>query len=153
MRFPVIFTRGKGAGAPTPTLGSGDTTPTVSSKYIDYVDPSSGKGDNVLHHKLQRPMNRVAVGYWYTGVGTAADLPVTIWVWDAASEHWYEAASGTLKNGQLTYLKCASLCDPPQVQANLGQPQHGVDVLVIISDNSSGDGTYTFVVGPDSAFF
>lgn len=150
MRFPVYFKRIKGAGT-LPLLGS-DTKPTVTSTKADYYPPTK-LGDNILSHKLQRPMNRVAVGWWYEGMGTApASLPVTIYVWDETSEKWYEAATGTLEDGVITYLKCVSLADPPQIAANLGQPQHGVDVLVIVEDNTGDDGTYHFVVGPDTAF-
>lgn len=151
MRFPVYFKRRKGAGT-LPLLGS-DSKPTVASKKLDYYPPAKPSSDNILSHKLQRPMNRVAVGWWYEGGGAApASLPVTIYVYDEASEKWYQASTGTLTNGIVTYLKCVALCDPPQVQANLGQPQHGVDVLVIVEDNTGADGTYHFVVGPDMAF-
>jgi hypothetical protein len=150
MRFPVYFKRIKGAGT-LPLLGS-DTKPTVASKKLDYTPPTK-PGDNILSHKLQRPMNRVAIGWWYEGGGAApASLPVTIYVWDETSEKWYTASTGTLTNGVITYLKCVSLADPPQIAANLGQPQHGVDVLVIVEDNAGADGTYHFVVGPDTAF-
>lgn len=149
MRFPVYFKRRKGAGT-DPLLGS-DTKPTVTSTRLAYAAPNTS--DNVLSHKLQRPMNRVVIGWWYEGGGAApANLPVTIYVWDDTSSKWYQAATGTVTNGVLTYLKCAALCDPPQTAANLGQPQHGVDVLVIVEDNTGADGTYHFVVGPDMAF-
>lgn len=150
MRFPVYFKRRKGSGS-DPLLGS-DTKPTVASKKLDYTSPA-GPGDNILSHKLQRPMNRVAVGWWYEGGGAApANLPVTIYVWDETSEKWYEAATGTLEDGTITYLKCVALADPPQTTANLGQPQHGVDVLIVVEDNTGADGTYHFVAGPDTAF-
>lgn len=145
MRFPVYFKRRKGGSGSVPLLGS-DTKPTVASKKSSYTD-------NILSHKLQRPMNRVAIGWWYEGGGTApASLPVTIYVYDETSEKWYQAASGTLADGMISYLKCVSLADPPQIAANLGQPQHGVDVLIVVEDNSGADGTYHFVAGPDTAF-
>lgn len=152
MRFPVYFKRRKGGSGPVPLLGS-DTKPTVASTKLDYTSGSAPK-DNVLSHKLARPMNRVAIGWWYEGGGSApTNLPVTIYVYDETSEKWYAAAEGTLEDGAISYLRCVSLADPPQVQANLGQPQHGVDVLVVVEDNSGADGTYHFVVGPDTAFF
>lgn len=150
MRFPVHFQRRKGAGTP-PLLGS-DTKPTVASTKFDYTN-APAPNDNILSHKLQRPMNRVAIGWWYEGGGSApASLPVTIYVYDDTSGKWYEASTGTLADGKITYLKCVALADPPQIAANLGQPQHGVDVLVIVEDNTGADGTYHFVVGPDTAF-
>ena len=157
MRFPLYFQRRKGGSGNVPVLGTADTKPTFTSSKLDYTKGGtspSAPGDNILAHKLQRPMERVAIGWWYEGVGAApASLPVTIYAWDDTSGHWYEAATGTLANGKLTYLRCVSLADPPQVQANLGQPQHGVEVLVIVEDNAGADGTYHFVAGPDSAFF
>lgn len=151
MRFPVYFKRIKGAGT-LPLLGS-DTKPTVSTPKTAYYASMPGKtGDNILSHKLQRPMNRVAVGWWYEGGGAApATLPVTIYVYDENSEKWYEAATSTLVNGKITYLKCTALADPPQTAANMGTPQHGVDVLIVVEDNSGADGTYHFVAGPDTA--
>jgi hypothetical protein len=53
----------------------------------------------------------------------------------------------------MTYLQCPSLCDPPQTQANLNVPGHGIDVMICVADNAGGNGTYHFVAGPDSAFF
>lgn len=150
MRFPLYFKRSKNGDEPA--LGS-DSKPTFASTKLDYTD-SPAPGDNILAHKLSRPMNRVAIGWWYEGGGSApASLPVTIWAWDETSGHWYQAASGTLTNGEITYLRCASLCDPPQVMKNLDTPQHGIEVLVVVEDNTGADGTYHFVAGPDSAFF
>lgn len=142
MQFPVYFKRRVGAGN-DPVLGS-DSAPIVTTP--------KKSGDNVMSHKLSRPMKRIAVGYW-TDAAAPVTLPVSIWVWDAASEKWYRADAGTLTNGQVTYLKCPSLCDPPQTQANLKNPQHGVDVLIIVSDNTATTGTYHFVAGPDAADF
>lgn len=144
MRFPTYFKRGLNA-SPLPNVGS-DTAPTFSSGALKNVD-------NVLSHKLSRPMKRIAVGYWYEGIGVAVTLPVTIFVFDEKSQKWYQASTGTLTNGQLTYLRVSSLADPPQTQANLAVPQHGVDVLVIVANNSGPDGTYHFVAGPDSSEF
>ncbi|MCW5832342.1 MAG: hypothetical protein KIS78_07890 [Labilithrix sp.] len=144
MRFPVMFVRRKGGSGSTPLLG-------VDAKPIASTPKGTGPGDNVLSHKLARPMNRVAVGYRYEGAGSAVALPVSIWCWDDASEKWFEADAGTLQDGALTYLKCPALADPPPTSANLGQPQHGVDVLVIVEDDGAPDGTYRFVAGPDTA--
>lgn len=154
MRFPLYFKRAKGAGITDPLLGS-DTTPTVASDRVTFSNGGTGnKGSNVFSHKLQRPLERVAIGWWYEGGGAApANLPVAIWVWDDTSSHWFKAASGTLTNGVLTYLQCPSLCDPPAIAANMSFPQHGVDVMVVVGDNAGADGVYHFVAGPDSAFF
>jgi hypothetical protein len=149
MRFPLYFKRSKGAGS-NPAMGS-DTAPTFGTSKVD----GAPNGDNIMSHKLSRPFNRVAIGYQYEGVGSPVTLPVTIYVWDDASEQWYQAATGTLTNGDITYLRCAVLADPVQTYqaTQLGVPSHGCDVLVVVAENTEPDGTYHFVVGPDSAFF
>ncbi len=149
MRFPVYFKRRKGAApADLAAIGS-DSAPT-------FATPVRKNADNILSHKLSRPVNRIALGYWYdpaNGTDTPVVLPVTIYVGDENSDKWYEAATGSLTSGKLTYLKVAALADPPQVQANMGQPSHGFDVMIVVADNSSSDGTHHFVAGPDSAFY
>lgn len=144
MRFPVYFKRRVGAGT-DPVLGT-DATPVVSTP------PMQGK-DNILSHRLQRPLKRIAIGYWYEGVGVAVTLPVAIWTLDENSGKWFKAAAGTLTNGEMTYLRNPSLADPPQVQANLAVPGHGATVMIVIADNTGPTGTYHFVVGPDSSEF
>lgn len=147
MRFPVYFKRRKGAGA-LPLLGS-DPTPTFASSPPRTAAPEDG---NLLSHKLQRPLKRVAVGYWYEGAGAISTLPVALWAFDTASERWYKADSGTLANGEISYFTVPALLDPPTTTANLGTPQNGVDVLIVVGDNAlAGDGTFHFVAGPDAA--
>ncbi len=145
MRFPVYFKRRIGGSGSIPTVGS-DTAPTFATTALKNLD-------NILSHRLQRPMKRVSIGYWYEGVGSIVTLPVSIYLFDESSAKWYLASTGTLTNGQMTYLRCASLADPPQVQANLGQPGHGIDVMIVVSNNSGGDGTYHFIAGPDTSEF
>jgi hypothetical protein len=142
MRFPVYFKRRLGAG--TLALLGSDTKPT-------FATPPKKAGDNVLSHKLQRPMRRVAIGYWYEGAGVVPNLPVSIWAWDDTSEKFYQADSGILTNGEITYLTCLSLADPPTTTVNLDFPQHGIDLLIVVENAGGGDGTYHFVAGPDTA--
>lgn len=145
MRFPVYFKRQKGSVSTDPVLGS-DSAPTVSS------GPQKNK-PHILSHKMTRPMKRVDVGYWYEGAGTAVTLSVALWVFDENSLKWYLASTGTLTNGQITYLRCPFLADPPPTSVNLNNPSHGTDVMIIVSDNSGPDGVYHFVAGPDSVEF
>ncbi len=146
MRFPVYFKRRKGATpADLAAIGS-DTAPTVSTGSMKNLD-------NILSHKLSHPVHRVAVGYWYEGVGAIVTLPVELWVFDETSGKWYQASTGTLTNGKVTYLRMAALATPPQTSANISMPAHGFDAMLIVSDNSSGDGTLHFVAGPDAAQF
>jgi hypothetical protein len=147
MRFPLYFKRGKGAAdeALYGALG-GDTTPTVSTKQI------AGK-TNCLSHRIVKPIHRIAVAHWYEGAGAIVTLPVVLWVYDMASEKWFQASSGTLTNGQITYLKCPVLDVPSQVQANMGTPAQSIDAMIVVADNTAGDGVYHFVAGPDQAQF
>ncbi len=153
MRFPTYFKRGKNTPAAGPAIGS-DTAPTFGSGHVTSTTPGSNR-DNIMASRIAgvgNPIARLAVGYWYEGGGVAVTLPVTAWVWDANSAQWYQAASGTLTNGQITYLKIPVLADPPPTQANIGAPgAGGVEVLIVVADNTSPDGTLHFVAGPDTA--
>lgn len=151
MFFPVYFKRKKGAGpADIPDLGS-DTDPTVSTKA------KTANADNVASVKVGgvgNAIHRIAIGYWYEGGGAAVTLPVKIWAYDRNSEKWYQAASGTLTNGQLTYLRNPYLADPPQTSSNMSRPTAGGgEILIVIADNTSPDGTCHFVAGPDTGQF
>lgn len=146
MRLPVYFKRRKGASpADMATIGS-DSAPTITTGSIK-------NQDNILSHRLARPMKRVVLGYRYEGVGVAVTLPVTLYAFDEGSGMWFQASSGTLTNGQLTYLRVPVPCDLPQVAANMSVPAHGVDVMIIVADNASPDGTIHVVAGPCMAEF
>lgn len=147
MRFPVYFKRQKGAGA-NPAIGT-DTAPTVTDGH------GSSSKDNVLAARVsgrEISIARLAVGFWYEGAGAATVLPVTVWVWDTNSEKWYKASSGSLTNGEITYLKLPVLADPPQTSANMGTPNAGgFEAMIVVADNAIGDGVLHFVAGPDTS--
>lgn len=147
MRFPVYFKRQKGAG-PNPAIGS-DAVPVVTTEH------GNTSKDNVLQLRISGlavAVARIAVGFWYEGAGAAAVLPVTVWVWDSNSSKWYKASSGSLTNGEITYLKLPVLADPPQTSANMGNPNAGgVEAMIVIADNAIGDGVLHVVAGPDTA--
>lgn len=146
MRLPTYFKRRKGASPASLAAIGSDSAPT-------FATDGKIQGDNVLSHKFTRPFDRIAIGYWYEGGGSAVTLPVTIYVFDESSSRWYEAATGTLTNGKLTFLRCPCPCDPPPTQANMSKPSHGVDVLIVVADNTSPDGILHFAAGPDAARF
>lgn len=145
MRFPTYFKRQIGAASSDPLLGS-DAKPTVATRSLKNLT-------NEVSHKLSRPTQRIAIGYWYEGGGAGADLPVTVHVYDEKSERWYQTGSGTLKSGEITYVKMSVLDDPPQTATNILQPQHGFDALIVVADNTGATGVYHFVAGPDAAQF
>lgn len=146
MRFPVYFKRRKGATPADLAVIGSDTAP-------DITIGSLKNKDNVLSHKQPHPVHRIAVGYWYEGAGSIVTLPVELWVFDETSGKWYQASTGTLTNGKLTYLRLSVLANPPQTSANMDTPSNGFDAMLIVSDNASGDGTLHFVAGPDTAQF
>lgn len=148
MRFPVYFKRSVTL-TNNPVLGTGtDPVPTIATA-------SEKNKDNILSHRLNKPIQRVAVGYWFepSAAGSPVTLPVEIWVFDETSGFWFKASSGTLTSGALTFLRIPSLADPPQTAANLSQPGHGFDAMIVVADNSGAAGTYHFVAGPDTAQF
>lgn len=152
MRFPVQFSRQKGAASLDPLLGSDaipDGTTSTQGK------PSTGICMSHREQRLAEPMKRIAVAFWYTGAGDVSSLtlPVEIWVADEESARWYKASLSTLANGVMTYLRCPVLSFPPQVQANLGNPGHSVDVMIIVKDNTAPTGVYKFIAGPDLVEF
>lgn len=144
MRFQTYFKRQKGSASSDPLLGS-DAAPIVS-------DPKRAPVTNGFEHRAI-DCERIAVGYWYEGGGGAVTLPVTLWVFDEESGKYYQASTGTLTNGQITYLRCPILAPPPQTQANLTKPNQGVSILIQIADNTGPTGIYHFGAGPDLAMF
>jgi hypothetical protein len=159
MYFPVYFKRKTGATpASVPDLGTGtDPLPVFSTNF-----GNDGKWpDALLSSKtngIGNPIKRVAVGYQFDdgADGTSVDLAVTLWAFDHNSGHWYQADSGTLKQGQLTYLKAPYLADPPPTHQNQLKPTPGgQELLIVVADPgmSAVDGTYHFVAGPDLSDF
>lgn len=157
MRFPFHFTRVKPAATGKVTLGSETTPPTT---------PPLSSMDNLFAGKFTSPsgfpVQRLAIGYKYTGAGPAIDLPVQVWIWDDSTTAWYLLSSGTLTHpsasGQGTVTKVASLAgsDMPAVGAGLGSAQGvgSLTVFVFVSDpGAAPNGTYDFVVAPDLASF
>lgn len=154
MRFQTYFTRQKGGVTPDPVLGAAsDPEPTFATNT-----PPAADDDNLLLAKvggIGNPVQRVAVGYWYSA-GGGVDLTAKLWVWDSASEKWYLAGTGTLKDGQLTYFRTPVLADPPQTSANLGKPSAGgMACMLTVADPGGGAlaGVYHFVMGADVALF
>lgn len=153
MRFQTYFKRGVGGTSADPAF-SVDGDPS-------FGDPPPDDGhDSALYVATQRsgignPVRRIAVGYRFDGggAGTGKDAPVKLWAFDRRSMQWYLAASGTLKDGELTYLKCPALSDPPQTSGNMNVPTAGGgEFLIVVTEPASADnGTYHFVAGPDLA--
>lgn len=149
MRFQTYFTRRKGAGSGT-LLGA-DTAPVFGTGA-----PQANK-DNVCATKVAgvgNAIQRMAVGVRYEGAGAPIALTAVLWAFDHASKQWYQASTGTLTDGQLTYMRIPTLADAPQTAANMGNPSAGGgEFMLVVADGATGDGVYHFVMGPDTAQF
>jgi len=152
MNFQVFKRRVGASPATISVLGTAtDPIPLVTTKA------APGK-DNVLQAKVGgvgNAIHRVACGYWYEGAGVAVDCAAALWIYDRGSEKWYQAASGTLRSGELTFFRVPYLADPPQTNANLTKPTSGGGeyMLVVASPGGAPDGTYHFVMGADTSQF
>jgi hypothetical protein len=152
MKYPKRFDRDLGATATNPLLGS-DVLPTTLS-------PAAQRGllgASNMHAATPAningyPVQRVSVGYFYTGAGVAPDIAATVWIWDGNTERWFKTGSGTLKNATVQWFDAPALCNPPQgVMTGQATGTSGsIDVLVVPEKpGGAPDGTYTFIVGAD----
>jgi hypothetical protein len=149
MRFQKTFRRVKPATPPGTTLG-GDSLPAGGpAQSSDAIIGARVQGFG------QHPPERIVVGCKYTGAGPFVDLNVELWVWDSETASWFKAATGTLKQDELLYLRCPFLVERPQTQANIGTPTSGgTDAYVLVKDpGAAADGAYLFGVGADAASF
>lgn len=152
MYFPIYFKRQKGAVSQDPALGvATDPAPVFGTAAL-------ARTDTILNAKIGgvgNQIQRVAVGYWFSG-GSGADLTATLWAFDRNSACWYKAATGTLKDGEVTYFRVPYLADPPQTAANMSKPSSGGgEYYLSVADPGvgAGNGVYHFVMGPDTAQF
>lgn len=153
MRFHTNFRR---------VIDSGDSrddfADDVAPAFSSVPEPPASDKDNVLNVKVGgvgNTVHRVAVGYRFDdgAAGAGADLTAALWCYDHLSEQWYKASTGTLKDGEVTYFKVPCLADPPQTTANMGRPGNGGQYMLVVADPLTGDGTYHFVMGADTAQF
>ena len=154
MRFPLMFQRQVGGASSDPALGS-DTVPTHVS------GPTEQKllaGKNVLQTRLQNivgwPVQRVAIGYAYAGVGVAPNLSCDAYVWEDESERWYKVTDTpvTLKPYQLTFIDSPIMIDTPRAGSSGASSPGALEVLFIVSNGGAPvNGVYTIVAGGDAS--
>jgi hypothetical protein len=148
MRFPTHFQRIKPTTPGTPTLGS-DTLPSTPSATADNL--FIGKFTSTSGF----PVQSLAIGYKYTGAGAATALPCSLYLWEDQTSAWYLIGSGSLVapgtsgQGVVTTIACLALADNPALASQLATNAGSLTVLVIVSDNASGNGTYDFIVAPN----
>lgn len=153
MRFPKKFVRYIGAGL-SPLLGS-DVDPTT-------LTPAQQKAylgnDNVLVSRPQNtagfPMQRVVVGWSYTGAGAPATAPVSVFIWDDLSLRWYKvyhASTVSIPANNVSFLDVCSLLDFPVSAPGEGlQPTGALEyAIVVTAPVAAPDGTYTIIAGCD----
>lgn len=159
MRFLKSFKRQKGSASTDPVLGlTTDPAPLYSANPSA---PSANK-DNVMSFKtggIGNAIKRVAIGYRFSA-GSGVALTATLWVYEKLTEQWYQASTGTLNDGQLTYFKVPVPADGPQNTANgtaamLAPTAGGVDCLLSVADPGAGAavGVYIFTMAPDLSEF
>lgn len=145
MRFAFQFNRRVGAGT-DPVLGT-DTAPTTSADL---------SGTNVFKTKIAATSmsQRIAIGYQYTGAGSAPALVVQGYIYDGTSETWFTIASLgiTVQAGDIAFLPLVHLIDTPQVAG--GDPYVSkLDTiefaLVVAVAGGEPDGAYKFFVSSD----
>lgn len=159
MKFPVMFTRGKGGGNPTPVLGT-DALLVDSGGRPRKANPLND--DNVLSvPKLSVngwPISRVALAAKYTGGGVAAALPVSLFAFEDNLGIWLPLAqsAGSITPGTaavptgFVFFDVLALNDLPATSRTLQTPESGAcEFLCVVSDNGSGNGRYDFILGAE----
>jgi len=153
MRFPNKFVRYIGAGL-SPLLGS-DVDPTTLSPYVQkqYLG-----NDNVLVSRTLNvggfPMQRVAIGWSYSGAGAPAVAPVTVFIWDDNSERWYKvyhASVVSIPVNNITFLDVCTLLDFPHTTPGAGMlPTGALEYAILVgAPVAAPDGMYTIIAGCD----
>lgn len=161
MRFPTVFTRYKGtAPAGGKALGA-DTLPIDSGSS---PIPANAALDNVLYSRFSSingwPLTRVALAAKYTGGGSPAALPVTLYFYEAALDLWVklDGASSTVTPGTpaapaaVTFFDVVALLDLPKATQDMYEMSSGsLSALLIVGDPGAGapDGRYDFALAPD----
>lgn len=160
MRFAHLFSRFLGAGTPaTKQLGQAtDLAPNTAGASSTPLRPSDSV-DNVIIGRMQNPsgwpLQRIAIGYSYIGVGPAPALTgCALWLWDARTERWYRMpATFTLTVDQIQISDVVGAMESgPRSQAELLNPTAGSLEAWLAVTNPGGpppDGEYRFVVAPD----
>jgi hypothetical protein len=153
VRFPLHFVRTLPTPA-APLIGLGaDTVPSTA--------PDHATMDNLFVGKFVSnsgfPVERLAIGYKYTGAGPAVALPCQLWIWEDKTQAWYLLATanlsapGTSGQGTITPLRVLSGAEAPSLGSDYGGGGNigSLTVLIIVQNNSAPNGTYDFVVAPN----
>lgn len=157
MRFPLSFQRQKGvAGSAIPAIGS-DAAPT--STAVLQGTPPNAQQDNLLDCKLSDingwPVQRIVVAWSCTGANPVA-LNGDLYFWEELTARWYKIndAALSLKPNQLFVFDTFAIATPVINTAGLptGKAQAGgMQVQLVVADPGAAvNGTYTFVLGPDT---
>lgn len=160
MRFTHLFRRFLGAGTDaSKQFGqAGDLAPNTAGAGAVPMRPSDAV-DSVLITRFTNasgwPVQRVAIGYSYIGVGVApATLPnCALWIWDTRTDRWYRMPSTfTLTLDQVALSDVVAMMEGgPRSQAETFNPTAGSleAWLSVPAPGGAPDGEYRFILGPD----
>ena len=147
MKFPVKFSRWKGAGQPAsvPILLGADAVPSTQS------DASK---DCVLMHRTANangwPAQRIAIVY--SPPSGTTDLTASLYAYETNTGKWYRVgpAGFTLSPGKITYVDSLGIIEPPATGVNMNEPTSGgVQMFLCVSDNGAPNGEHVFAMGAD----
>lgn len=141
MRFPVLFTRRKGAGEGA-ALGS-DAAPTGHPKARAMPDNVA----SLQHFATAHPAKSIAIAYRPPSGNVA--LPCTAYVYDETSGAWFAVGSANLAANAITTIEIPTLVERAPLPHELGGPpaHHHVVALVVTDPGTAPDGVHTLAVG------
>lgn len=139
MRFPTTFIRYQGT-APAGGIALGSESD---------PDGPETNATNLLEaaQRLDRTINRLAIGYHFEGSDPAAELTCDVWQYANDTGYWYKLTSTpfTLYPDVMNYVGVVG-GQPPTANADAS-----LSFFVQVYDSGSPpDGTYTFQVSGDS---
>jgi hypothetical protein len=162
MRFPATFTRYKTGGpAGSIVLGADGLLVDGAGNPRKPADTD----DNVLSSRIVSingwPLERIVVVGKFTPAAdgqVAAALPIAVYAFEDSLGMWFPitGSATAITPGTITtplapvFFDAMSLIDFPHAKADLGATQPGAaDFLVVIGDNTSGNGRYDFAIGAE----
>jgi len=152
MRFPKKIVRYLGAGL-SPLLGSDadptTLTPAQQAAYKGKDNVLTARGNNINGF----PVQRVAAGYVFDGVGAPGNMPVSVFVFDDNTGRWFKIANAALAIplNTIVFLDVCTLLDFPNTREGEGMQSTGALEIAIVPQAPAGapDGTYSIVLGCD----
>ena len=151
MRFPIMFSRWKGAGQPAsvPILLGGDAVPAPPAE-------TPGALDNVLNHRFSNvngwPCHRIAVVYDGSKVVAPVSLSATMVLYDRSTRRWYRVgpANVVLNEGVITFFDTLGLIEQVATSGGISEASGSESAMLIVSDpGAAPDGEHVFAMGAD----